>query len=71
METIGRDLREMQRIPLSASHVQALREAGTIASYPAGTFLALTARHLRGGRCARRLCQARCILGRRGIGRDL
>src|SRR5277367_983576 len=30
----------MQRTPLSASHVQALREAGTIATYPAGTFLA-------------------------------
>ena len=40
METIGGDLREMQRTPLSASHVQALRKAGTIASYPAGTFLA-------------------------------
>src|ERR1700722_1501839 len=30
----------MQRTPLAASHVQALREAGTIATYPAGTFLA-------------------------------
>jgi thioredoxin reductase (NADPH) len=40
METIGRDLREMQRIPLAASHVQALLAAGKIATYPAGTFLA-------------------------------
>jgi len=40
METIGGDLRQMQRTPLSASHVQALREAGRIATYPAGTFLA-------------------------------
>src|SRR3979490_1553745 len=28
METIGGDLRQMQRIPLAASHVQALRDAG-------------------------------------------
>ena len=40
METIGGDLRQMQRIPLAASHVQALRAAGRIATYPAGTFLA-------------------------------
>ncbi len=40
METIGADLRQMQRTPLSASHVQALREAGKIVSYSAGTFLA-------------------------------
>lgn len=40
METIGRDLREMQRIPLSESHVAALRAAGTIRHYPAGAFLA-------------------------------
>src|SRR5271154_1212804 len=40
METIGGDLRQMQRTPLAASHVQALREAGKIATYPAGTFLA-------------------------------
>ena len=40
METIGGDLRQMQRTPLSASHVEALREAGRIATYPAGTFLA-------------------------------
>ena len=40
VETIGGDLRQMQRTPLSASHVQALREAGKIATYPAGTYLA-------------------------------
>ena len=40
METIGRDLREMQRIPLAQSHVAALRAEGTVAHYPAGTFLA-------------------------------
>jgi thioredoxin reductase (NADPH) len=40
METIGLDLREMQRIPLAESHVQALRAAGKIATYPAGTLLA-------------------------------
>jgi thioredoxin reductase (NADPH) len=40
METIGDDLRRMQRTPLAASHVEALRAAGEIATYPAGTFLA-------------------------------
>src|ERR1700704_4099160 len=40
METIGGDLREMQRIPLAASHVQALRAEGKIVIYAAGTFLA-------------------------------
>ena len=40
METIGADLRQMQRTPLFESHVQALREAGKIVTYPAGTFLA-------------------------------
>ncbi len=40
METIGGDLREMQRIPLAASHVEALLAAGKIATYSAGTFLA-------------------------------
>lgn len=39
METIGRDLREMQRVPLAQSHVAALRAAGTVCSYPSGTFL--------------------------------
>jgi thioredoxin reductase (NADPH) len=40
METIGRDLREMQRTPLAAAHVAALRAAGKVVIYPAGTFLA-------------------------------
>src|ERR1700674_689011 len=40
METSGGYLRQMQRPPLSASHVQAWREAGKIATYPAGSFLA-------------------------------
>jgi thioredoxin reductase (NADPH) len=40
METIGADLRQMQRTPLAAAHVEALRTAGEIATYPAGTFLA-------------------------------
>ena len=40
METIGGDLRQMQRTPLAAAHVDALRTAGKIATYPAGTFLA-------------------------------
>jgi thioredoxin reductase (NADPH) len=39
METIGRDLTEMQRVPLAPSHVAAIREAGTEVSYPAGTML--------------------------------
>jgi thioredoxin reductase (NADPH) len=39
METIGGDLRQMQRIPLEASHVQALLAVGKIVTYPAGTFL--------------------------------
>jgi thioredoxin reductase (NADPH) len=40
METIGADLRQMQRTPLAASHVEALRAAGKIATYSAGAFLA-------------------------------
>lgn len=36
METIGRDLAEMQRTPLEASHVAAIREAGHEARYAAG-----------------------------------
>lgn len=40
MESIGRDLREMQRIPLSASHVAAIRALGSERHYPTGTFLA-------------------------------
>ena len=42
METIGRDLREMQRVPLAPSHVDALRAAGTIAHYEAGQFVVNT-----------------------------
>lgn len=41
METIGHDLREMQRVPLAASHVAALRAAGNTRHYPAGVFVAL------------------------------
>jgi thioredoxin reductase (NADPH) len=40
METIGGDLRQMQRTPLAAAHVEELRIAGAAAHYPAGTFLA-------------------------------
>ena len=39
METIGRDLTEMQRVPLAQSHVAAMRAVGSAAHYPAGTFL--------------------------------
>ena len=40
METIGADLRAMQRTPLAPAHVEALRAAGTVATYPAGAFVA-------------------------------
>ncbi|WP_242137083.1 cyclic nucleotide-binding domain-containing thioredoxin-disulfide reductase [Sphingomonas sp. TREG-RG-20F-R18-01] len=40
METIGADLRQMQRTPLAPSHVAALREAGREVSYPKGAVLA-------------------------------
>ncbi|MGD0493447.1 MAG: FAD-dependent oxidoreductase [Steroidobacteraceae bacterium] len=40
METIGNDLRQMQRTPLAASHVEALRAAGKVVTYSAGVFLA-------------------------------
>src|SRR3984893_4986889 len=40
METIGGDLRQMQRTPLAAAQVEAVRLAGAAASYRAGTFLA-------------------------------
>lgn len=40
MESIGRDLREMQRVPLSVTHVAALRAVGTVRHYPAGAFVA-------------------------------
>src|ERR1700761_2804887 len=39
MEAIGRDLREMQRVPLAPSHVDALRGAGVEVTYAAGDFL--------------------------------
>lgn len=39
METIGRDLTEMQRVPLAPEHVAAMRKEGTIVRYPAGTIL--------------------------------
>jgi thioredoxin reductase (NADPH) len=39
LETIGRDLTEMQRVPLAQSHVAAMRAVGFIEHYPAGTFL--------------------------------
>jgi thioredoxin reductase (NADPH) len=39
METIGGDLKQMQRTPLSPAHVEALRKAGTAARYAAGTYL--------------------------------
>jgi thioredoxin reductase (NADPH) len=40
METIGGDLRQMQRTPLAASHVEALRSVGKVVNHPAKTFLA-------------------------------
>jgi thioredoxin reductase (NADPH) len=40
MESIGGDLRQMQRTPLAASHVEALRAHGRSVVYPAGTLLA-------------------------------
>jgi thioredoxin reductase (NADPH) len=40
VETIGRDLSEMQRVPLAPAHVAAMLGEGTIAHYAAGVFLA-------------------------------
>ena len=40
METIGEDLRQMIRRPLASSHVEALREAGKVVTYPKGTIMA-------------------------------
>src|SRR5271169_6700966 len=40
METIGNDLRQMQRTPLAASHVEALRAAGKVVMHSARVFLA-------------------------------
>ena len=39
MESIGRDLREMQRVPLAPAHVDALRAVGKFATYSAGDHL--------------------------------
>ena len=39
METIGRDLTEMQRVPLAPSHVAAMRRAGSVAHFAAGTMV--------------------------------
>jgi thioredoxin reductase (NADPH) len=40
METIGEDLRQMQRTPLAATHVQAIRGVGSVVNYAGGTFVA-------------------------------
>jgi thioredoxin reductase (NADPH) len=40
MESIGADLRPMQRTPLSSAHVDAIRAAGEPVAYPAGSVLA-------------------------------
>ncbi len=40
METIGEDLRQMIRRPLASSHVEALRAAGKVVTYPQGTIMA-------------------------------
>ena len=40
MESIGVDLRQMQRTPLAASHVEALRRVGKPATYPKDAFVA-------------------------------
>jgi thioredoxin reductase (NADPH) len=39
MESIGNDLRQMQRTPLAASHVEALRAVGKIVTHPAKVLL--------------------------------
>jgi thioredoxin reductase (NADPH) len=40
VETIGEDLRQMIRTPLSPSHVEALRSVGKVVTYPKGTIMA-------------------------------
>jgi uncharacterized protein DUF4158 len=40
MESIGANLRQMQRTPLAASHVQALRDARKTVTHPVGAILA-------------------------------
>jgi len=39
VETIGRDLREMQRVPLASTHVAAMRAEGSEVRYAAGEFV--------------------------------
>lgn len=39
METIGRDLNEMHRVPLAEGHVEALRAVGTPATFRAGSYI--------------------------------
>jgi thioredoxin reductase (NADPH) len=39
LEKIGRDLEEMQRTPLTAAHVEAMRAVGEVVAYEAGAFL--------------------------------
>lgn len=39
METIGRDLAEMQRVPLAPAHVAALRAAGAPTTYAEGSYI--------------------------------
>ena len=39
METIGRDLHEMQRVPLAEAHVDAIRDIGSQVRYPAGAII--------------------------------
>src|ERR1700743_341784 len=41
MDSIGHDLKQMQRTPLAPSHVAALREAGRVVDYDAGAYLAI------------------------------
>jgi thioredoxin reductase (NADPH) len=40
MDSIGHDLRQMQRMPLTPSHVAALRQVGRTVEYEAGEYLA-------------------------------
>lgn len=40
MESIGPDLRQMIRTPLAPEHVEALRAAGSIVTFPAGAYVA-------------------------------
>jgi thioredoxin reductase (NADPH) len=40
LETIGRDLEEMQRTPLTPAHVETMRTVGAVATYETGAYLA-------------------------------